>query len=175
MKRNENILRTVALSALLTAMSVVIGFLCKTWFTFGAIRVTFENLPILLAGFAFGPFFGAAVGAASDVVSAVASGFAVNPLITVGAAAVGLTAGITRRYLFKGNGYPSILCASLIPHAVGSMLIKSVALYYMYGSLAMVLPRIPLYVCIAAAESYIIFILYKNRRIASALGGERTK
>lgn len=162
--------RVVTFSALLTALSVIIGFVCKTYLTFGAIRITFENLPILLAGLAFGPVVGALVGAASDIVSCLASGFSVTPLITVGAACVGLCAGLFSRYVFKKRSYPSLLAVALLSHAVGSMLVKSIGLYLMgYYSIPVLLYRIPLYIGISFAESYLIYILLKNKQIEKIL------
>ncbi|MBR4799424.1 MAG: folate family ECF transporter S component [Clostridia bacterium] len=165
--------RVIALCALMVALSVIIGWVCKTYLTFGAIRITFENLPVLLAGIAFGPAAGALVGAASDLVSAVASGYSVNPLITVGAACVGACAGLLANYVFKKRGFLSVFAIALIAHAVGSMLIKSVGLYLLGYAVPVLLLRIPLYLGIAAAESYIIYILLKNRQIASLLTEKR--
>ena len=167
MRYSANVKKTtkaVVLSALMVALSVVIGFLCKSYLTFGAIRITFENLPVIIAG------------AASDIVSAVASGYSVNPIITVGAAAVGFTAGLLYRHVFKGNGFLSIYLSAQIAHVFGSMIIKTVGLHVLYHyGFAVYLPRIPLYIGIALAESYIIYILYKNRRIARELGGRSDK
>jgi len=171
MKKNKFGTKTLVIAALMTALSFLIGFVCKTYLTFGAIRITFENLPIIISGIAFGPFVGGAVGAASDIVSCLASGYSINPMITVGAAVVGAAAGVVARHLFKKRGYVSLLGITLISHALGSMLIKSAGLYLSGYAIEMVLLRIPLYTGITVAESYIIYILYKNRRIYESLGG----
>ena len=167
--------KTLVLSALLTALSFMIGWVCKTYLTFGAIRITFENLPILLAGIAFGPVAGGLVGAASDIVSALASGYAINPLITVGAACVGAGAGLLARFCFEKRGFPSLLAIALISHAVGSMLVKSAGLYLLGYPIATLWLRIPLYIDIAAVESYLLYALYKNRLLAQTFGGETAK
>ena len=42
--------RALTLAAMLTAMSVVIGILCKNFLTFNIYyRITFENLPVIFA------------------------------------------------------------------------------------------------------------------------------
>ena len=43
-------IRSLTLAAMLTAVSVVIGIVCKNFMNFGSglFRVTFENLPIIL-------------------------------------------------------------------------------------------------------------------------------
>ena len=89
--------RALTLAAMLTAMSVVIGIFCKNFLDFGGVfRVTFEGLPIIISGLAFGPIVGATVGAVSDIISYILStqSFAISPIITLGAALIGATAGI---------------------------------------------------------------------------------
>ncbi len=160
-------LKKLVFSALMTALCVIIGWVCKAYFTFGAIRITFENLPVLLAGIVLGPVYGAAVGAASDIISALLSGFSINPVITLGAAAIGMVAGVLSRYVLKNKGFVAVLLASLSAHALGSMLIKSLGLWmYDYAWQLLVL-RIPLYLVIGTAESYIIYILLKNKILIS--------
>ncbi len=163
--RNTNIL---VLAAFMTALSVVIGWVCKSYLTFGdgSIRVTFENTPVVLAGIWLGPVIGGVVGAASDVVSALLSGYSINPIITVGAASVGLVSGLIFR-LFKGDkGIFKTACAVFSAHGVGSVAIKSYGLY-LYGYAVVMPVRVPLYIGIALAETYIIYILYKNKGVSS--------
>ena len=63
--------RFLTTAAMLTALSVVIGIVCKNFLNFGSglFRVTFENLPIIMSGILLGPAAGGIVGAASDLVS----------------------------------------------------------------------------------------------------------
>ena len=73
-KQNSRVfpsVKSLTLAAMLVAMSVVIGIFCKTFLNFagGLVRITFENLPIILSGILFGPIVGGLVGAASDLVS----------------------------------------------------------------------------------------------------------
>ena len=49
------------------ASAVVIGYICKMFLTFGAVRVTFENLPIMISGIFFGPLAGFMTGICSDL------------------------------------------------------------------------------------------------------------
>ena len=95
-------IKIMTMAAMLTAMSVVIGIFCKNFLNFGAgpyaglFRVTFENLPILAAGLMFGPLVGGAVGLSADVISYLLSRqvYPLNPLVTLGAMAVGLVCGL---------------------------------------------------------------------------------
>ncbi len=162
-------LKKLVFAALLTALCVIIAWFCKTYFTFGAIRITFENIPILLAGMLLGPLWGALVGIASDIISALASGFGVNPVITAGSASVGIIAGVFYRYIIKRKGFLRILLSSMPAHAVGSMLIKSWGLMLYGYALPIVLMRVPLYLAIGLAESYVLWLILKNKQLSKAL------
>lgn len=170
--KNTTIKNTKALvfAALLTSLSVVIGWVCKTYLTFGdgSVRVTFENIPVILAGMWLGPLMGGLVGICSDVVSALLSGYGINPIITLGAMSVGLVSGLIFKYM--GGVKPIIKIPVLVysAHCIGSVLIKTFGLY-VYGYAGMIWVRIPLYIGIALAESYIIYILYNNKGVSSGL------
>ena len=59
----RSIIKRLVLGAMLAAMSVVIGIVCKNFLNFGGglLRITFENLPIILAGIFLGPLTGGMV------------------------------------------------------------------------------------------------------------------
>ncbi len=169
----KNNLKKLVFAALMTAMSVIIGMFCKSYLTFGAIRITFDNLPVLISGIFLGPVYGLAVGAASDLITAPISG-SVNPLITVGAALIGLVSGVLGKVALNKKSYPWVLLAVLPSHIIGSMIVKSLGLWYFYGyTLPLILPRIPLYIAIGLIESYIIYILIKNPRFAKMFWGDK--
>lgn len=149
---------------MLTAMSVLIGIFCKSFLDFGGglFRITFENLPIILAGIILGPIIGGAVGAASDLVSYLLSPqtFAPNLIVTLGAISVGVISGVVARYVIRKRGVLQISVAGALAHAVGSMIIKPIGLFTFYSWA--VLWRIPLYFIIAPMEIILLCMLYKN-------------
>ena len=160
--------RVLVFSAMLAAISVVIGIFCKNFLNFGngLFRITFENFPIILAGIAYGPIAGACVGAVSDIVSYVLStqSFAISPIVTIGAAMVGAVSGIMSHYVIRKEGLLRILLSVISAHAVGSLIIKSIGLFVYYEWL--VLWRIPTYIVIGVLEALLICALYKNKYIA---------
>ncbi|MBQ8828371.1 MAG: folate family ECF transporter S component [Clostridia bacterium] len=160
--------RIVISCAMLAAISFAIGWICKTYMTFGAIRITFENIPIIIAGIAFGPVCGGAVGAVADLLSCVSSGYSVNPIITIGSAAVGITAGLVSHYIVK-KGKLQIFTSVMAAHIIGSMIVKSFGLYIMGYALGIILCRIPLYMCIGIVEFYLIYMLLKNKSIQNEI------
>ena len=158
--------------ALLVAATVVIAYMCKLFMTFGAVRVTFENLPIIMAGIFFGPLAGLLTGVSADLISTAVSQYGIggiNPLITLGAGAVGLVAGLVGKGAKKGS--VRLGAAVYSAHIVGNIIIKSAGLmlYFSY-SLPAVLPRIPLYLIIATAECIVIYVLTKSSGFRKAIG-----
>ena len=169
MKKNTSIrlfssVRNLTISAMLTAMSVVIGIFCKTILNFGGglFRITFENLPILLSGILFGPIVGGVVGAASDLISYLLSSQAYPPnlIVTLGATSVGLVSGTISKFVIKERGIKQISVSSASAHVIGSMIIKPIGLFTFYSWA--VLWRIPLYFVIAPLEILLLCLLYKN-------------
>lgn len=176
-KKNKakNTTKKLVFSALMVAMCIIIGAVCKAYFTLTPVlRITFDNMPIILLGFIFGPIYSVMAAVVADIISALSAGYAPTPLITVGAACVGLVAGILPRYIIKRKGFLSVLSVALASHAVGSVLVKTYALADLYSLefLPTLWVRIPLYAVIALAESYLVYIILKNKQISS-LGTEK--
>lgn len=183
MRKSANTIKTVrimTLAAMLVAMSVVIGIFCKTFLNFGLglFRVTFENLPIIMSGVLFGPYVGGLVGVCSDVVSYLFSGqaYPLNPIVSLGALAVGVVSGLVARYAVKKRGMAQIIISSAAAHLVGSMIIKPIGLYQFYG--IMVLWRIPLYLVIAPIEILVLCLLFRQktfRRLINDYTGDKNE
>ena len=171
--------RSLTVAAMLTAMSVVIGIMCKNFMNFGMglFRVTFENLPIILSGILFGPVVGGIVGLSSDLISYFMSSQAYPPnlIVTLGALTVGVCSGLISKHVVKKRSYKQIILSGAMAHIVGSMIIKPIGLYGYFGIL--VLWRIPFYMIIAPIEIILICMMYKNtafRKILDSIGGSRS-
>ena len=166
--------KVITTAAMMTAISVLIGIFCKNYMNFGVppglFRVTFENLPIIMSGILYGPIIGGVVGVLTDLISYLLSSQAYPPnlIVTLGAAASGIIAGLVAKYLIKKNGKLQIIVAGALAHLVASMIIKSIGLYQFYGWLVLV--RIPLYLCIAPAEIAVICTLLKRKSFARIVG-----
>lgn len=158
-------LNTLTLSAMLTAMSVLVGIFCKNFMNFGGglFRVTFENLPIILAGLLFGPAVGGIVGVATDLVSYFLSSqiYPPNLIVTFGAMCIGMISGFISKYIIKKRGYTQIIVSASCAHIIGSIVIKSIGLFTFYSWA--ILWRIPLYIVVASLEITLLCMLYKNK------------
>ena len=158
-------LKRLVLGAMLSAMSVVIGMFCKTFLNFGGglWRVTFENLPIILAGIFLGPVTGGMVGIVSDLTSYLLSPqiYPPNLIVTFGAFAVGVTAGLMARFAVRERGTKQIALSAAVAHVIGSMIIKPIGLFQFYQWAVLV--RIPLYLVIAPLEILLLCLLWKQK------------
>ena len=165
--------KAMTMAAMLTAMSVVIGIFCKSFLNFGGglFRITFENLPILLAGIMFGPVVGGIVGLATDVISYFLSGqaYPINLIVTLGATSIGVISGLFSKFVIKSKGYSRIIISSSIAHAIGSMIIKPIGLFTFYSWA--VLWRVPLYLVIAPLEITLICLMYRNATVKKLMDG----
>ncbi|MGN0707727.1 MAG: folate family ECF transporter S component [Faecalibacterium sp.] len=171
--KNEKIsIRTLTILALLIAMSIVFSRVLSI--STGFLRFNLGSLPVLLAAVMFGPGAGFAVGAVADIIGGVLSGYAINPLITLGAGAIGFVAGLAWRYLPGKNTALRLGCSVLLGHIVGSMIITSLALRIFYGYAWSVLAaRIPNALVLSVVNTVLLRILLQNRALMKAADAPR--
>ncbi len=161
--------KVLVISALFIAMSIVLGKFLAFNIT-NSIRLSFENLTILMSGIFFGPVIGLVTGIVADLIGCVLYGYTINPIITLGAGSIGLLSGFISHYVFTNKPFVNTLLSVVVPHIIGSLFIKSVGLYLMYGTpMEVLVIRIPTYAIISAAEFYIIYLLMKNKALKSQL------
>ena len=159
--------RMIVLIGLLAAMSIVFGKLLAINIG-NSLRISFENLPILMAGIFLGAPAGFLTGVLADVIGCLIVGYSINPIITLAAGSIGLISGLMFKALAKQNLPVRVYASVMTAHVIGSMLLKSVGLMLFYHTpLAGVAPRVPLYICIGIAESTIILLLLKNKAFAA--------
>jgi len=171
-------LKLMACAAILAAMSIVLGKLLAFNLT-PVIRISFENLPVILSGIFFGPAVGASVGIIADLLGSLMVGYAINPIITIGAGVIGLCSGTVSSFFQKKNLLSVILAVSL-SHLLGSVLIKTAGLVFFYDMPfgATLLWRLLTYLAIGVAECLIIYLIVKNtaldRQVKSMLQTGKT-
>ena len=132
----------------------------------------------ILSGILYGPTVGAVVAVFSDIISCLTSpNPSVNPIITVGAASIGIISGCVSRYLIiKSNTFFKVSVSVFLSHIVGSMIIKSIGLHiFMRYEIPVLLLRIPLYLLIATCETAILYIIMKNKYITALLAKHMDK
>ena len=165
--------RVLTIMAMLAAMSIIFGkFLA---FNAGPFRISFENLPILMAGMFLGAPAGFLTGVLADLVGCLMVGYSINPIITLGAGCVGLVAGLLFRTVPdirfpQMRGLIRNLLTVLGAHCIGSMIVKTAGLVlYFHYTLPQVVLRVPLYIVIGSVETLIITALLMNKPFAAQI------
>ncbi len=170
MSKNTRSLKVMIAAALLTALSIVCG---KYLAIRGGdiLRFSFENLPVLLAGIAFGPAVGAITGTVADLLGCVLVGYTINPIITVGAAVIGALGGLLYRLFRRFPEVWRILLTVLLAHLVSSVGIKTAGLtvFYSIPFWQLLLWRALNYLIIGGAEAALLCVFLKNKGVRSQL------
>ena len=170
-------LKIMACAAVLAGMSIVLGKYLAFNLT-PSIRISFENLPVIISGVFFGPIVGAAVGAVADILGCLMVGYTINPIITAGASCIGLVSGLIPIVFRKKNTACVILSVSLA-HILGSVIIKTVglAIFYTLPLVETGLWRLLTYTIVGAAECAVVCVLCNNpsfvKQIENMLPRER--
>ena len=164
--------KQIVFMALMVALSIVFGKFLAFNFT-EMIRISFENLPIILAAIILGPARGAIVALVADLLGCLLRGYVINPAVTIGAVVFALIVGIIFKYIPTKGNLASITLSILPAHLLGSVLIKTIGLASFYlakydmGIGALVLLRLLVYSLTSAGEIFIIVALLKNKAFSS--------
>lgn len=167
-------LAVLVAAALLTALSIVLG-------KYLAIRVgdtlrfSFENLPILLAGMAFGPAVGVLTAVAADLIGCLMVGYAINPIVTLGGALIGLLGGVVFRSLKKAPLGLRVTLTTLAAHLIGSVLVKTFGLsaFFALPLWELALWRLLNYTVVGAAEALLLYVILKSKAVRLQLDAIR--
>lgn len=166
-KKNLNgNLRLLAVSAFLAALSIICGkYLALP--VGNVLRFSFENLPILLSGMMFGSITGVLVGVVADLLGCLMVGYAINPLVTLGAACIGLLGGLLFRLTKKLPLLWQTCITTILTHMVASVIIKTVGLaaYYDMPFHILLLWRLLNYVIVGVAEWLLLYTVLKNQAL----------
>ena len=124
MFKGRNTTRMLVTMALLSAIEVVLARFIVPMPN-PTMRFSIEAVPIIVAGFLYGPVSGAIVGLVGDAVGCLFSGYGYNPLFAVPPMLIGLCAGLLRPLLYKKVSFLRILATFLPAVVVGSVLWQS--------------------------------------------------
>ena len=167
-------LKIMLAAALLAAVSIICGKYLKIPVG-DVMRISFENLPVLLAGMVFGPAVGAVTGVVADLVGCLMVGYEINPLVTLGAAVIGFSGGLCFRLFRK---MPLLLRTGLsvgAAHFLGSVIVKTFGLsqFYAMPFFALMGWRGINYLIVGVAEWLLLWLLLRNKAVSAQL--ERMK
>ncbi len=161
--------------AVMIALSIILGkFLAINVTTM--IRISLENLPIILTAVTLGPLAGGMVAFVSDIIGCVIRGYEINPIVTFGAIAIGVICGlIAKQRTISKKWVVKLVIAVYVAHFFGSVLIKTLGVSAFYlsnynmGFVPLFFIRFGVYIVTAAIEIGIILLLMKNKSLRSQL------
>ena len=157
-------IRTLAVSALFCALSIVFGkYLAIS--VGPVLRFSFENLSVILGGIVFGPWIGLLIGTVADLVGCLLVGYAINPIVTLGAACIGLLSGLLYRLFSHLPLFWRLFLSAILSHVVGSVLIKTwgLAAFYDMPFYLLLGWRFLNYAIVGAAECVLLYSLLKSK------------
>jgi ECF transporter S component (folate family) len=165
MFKRRNATRMLVTMALLSAIEVVLARFIVPMPN-PTMRFSIEAVPIIVAGYLYGPVAGAIVGLVGDAVGTLFSGYGYNPLFAVPPMLIGLCSGLLRHLLYKKVSYLRILATFLPAVVLGSVLWQSYWLSFFYGTHSFVWflgSRAVQFAITSAVNAAVIFGLFKSR------------
>ena len=172
LKAFKNI-RVMCAAAFLCALAAVIAYLCK-FLTFGdSIRITFENLPIILSGYLFGPVVGMATGIIADIANtSISYGLGnINPILTLGVGCVGFASGFISNFVIPKSSRACLPVSVFSAHIIGNMIVKSIGKFvYYHTPMPVLLLNVPIYAVTASIELILLILLLRSKGIRKAIG-----
>lgn len=162
--------RRLAVMALMIALSIVLGKYLAINVTV-MIRISLENLPIILTAVILGPLSAGIVAMAADILGCVLVGYEINPIVTFGAIIIGVLCGSIFKYFKLVKQTKRLILSVLASHFCGSVVIKTLGLaaFYLasydmgFGTLFFI--RLFTYAVTSTIEILIISFLLKNKTL----------
>lgn len=162
--------RVLVISALMCALSIVMGKFLQIPVG-DSLRFSFENTPLFLCGFCFGPVIGALTAIAADILGSILRGYSINLFITLGAVIIGFSGGLAYHILRNIKPFFRILLSVLVAYLLGAVLVKTIGLSHMYGTPyhALLLMRTVNYLIMLVIDTLVLYFIFKNRALKKLL------
>ena len=157
--------RMLVTLALLSALEVVLARFIVPMPN-PTMRFSIEHVPIILAGYLFGPVPGMIVGFVGDFVGTLFSGYGYNPVFAVSPVAIGLCAGLLRALVIRKASFPRILASFLPAVVLATVLWQSWWLAFIYGTRSFtgfLALRSVQFAVTSVVNAAVIFGLFKTR------------
>lgn len=125
--------RRLASMAIFIALQIVLARFAGIQVSEG-LRISFEAIPVILAGIWLGPMSGFLVGFLSDFIGTIISGYGVYfPPLAITPILNGVLPGLCYRYIFKGNmNYAKCIVMVAVTEILSSLLLGTYALTWYF-------------------------------------------
>ncbi len=160
MRRNG--VKRVVYAGVLAALSVVLSLYPFTFYLTESIRISFREVPILLASIALGPLFGGLCAFIADLCGTLVTGLGWNPILTIPAVLIGVLPGLLFRLFAKRMPTLPALSLSIgLTDVCVPILLTTLLLSLLYGQpyLVLLAARTPLYLVMALIQTFAAFWL----------------
>ncbi len=157
-KKNRTITtKSLVCCAVFAAISIVMARLLSIAMP-GGVRYSLDKFPLFLAGLLFGPVLGGLTGFTADFLGSLMQ-FGFNPLLCLPAILYGVFGGLMRHYIMKKPSLLRLALSYLLPIAIGSILIQSVALSYVYPKMDTMQENLIYYLSTRSVQFSIMLVL----------------
>lgn len=154
--------KTLIMMALFAAISIILARFMVIWLT-NSVRISFGNIPIMLAGMLFGPLAGGLTGAVADILGAsVFSGYGWYPPLTIPVVLAGIIPALLKPVFLKKVNIWRIYLVVTITNIVVSIGLTTLLLSGLYGTgfFELLVVRAPISLVVTIVEGLAIYILY---------------
>lgn len=170
------VLRKIILCGIFAAIGIILGRSFMTVYITPAFKITFDKIPVILAGLWLGPLYGAAVAAVADIVGAsMLSSFGWTPLLTVSPVLMGVISGFLGMLVKKPDEKPYIImrtcCVVILTEALTSVLLQTYFLTLLYGGTyaARLVARAPVSALVSVCETAVIAALELSGPVSTSV------
>lgn len=168
MKKRSMTTRTIAFSALLATISIVMARL-MSFAPPPVTRWSLDKFPLFLSGMFFGPLVGAMTGFVADFLGSLMQ-YGFDPIYCLPPILFGLVGGLCRHFLAKGNFLPRLIICYLIPVVFFAWIWQSFAIAFKQSTGDALLPTFLTFLgsrgiqfaIIAPLEIAIIYLLMRT-------------
>ena len=155
---------TLILMALFASISIVLTRFMVIWLT-NSVRISFGNIPVILASLLFGPLAGGFTGAVADIVgAALFSGLGWYPPLTLPVVLAGIIPSLLKPIFLKKVTIWRIYIVVLLTNILISMGLTTWLLSGLYGTgfFQLLAVRAPLSLAVTIVEGLAVYILYRR-------------
>jgi ECF transporter S component (folate family) len=156
--------RTLILIALFAAISIILARFFVVYLT-NSLRISFGNIPIILASLLLGPIAGGLTAAIADILGAsLFSPLSWYPPLTISPVIVGILPALLKKRVLHKVTIWRLYIIIFITNLITSIGITTYLLSKLYGSpyLSLLAVRAPLSILVSIIEGLVVYILYKR-------------
>ena len=162
MQKAKQNLRFLTITAMMTALSIIVERLIVPTFQGQPFRIDFGNIPILVCAFVCGPVYGALCGVLSDVLGCFFNSYAPFLPLTLTPFLVGFVPGLVAKKYFKTVQF---FVSVIATYVVGEVSWTPFALGLMKGTpyFAEFVVNLPAAALQTVIDPVIVFVIIKSR------------